>query len=341
MKIKERIAALAALGDAIDALTGEEKEMLCARASSHNNWFTSDNIALALLGVRKLLEKDKLEKWIEPYQHEPARPGNVGVVMAGNIPLVGFHDFLSVLVSGHRLHMKLSSQDPFLPDYLGKKLVAIEPRFDPFIVKADLLKGMDAIIATGSDNTSRYFEYYFSKLPHIIRKNRTSCAILTGRETRENIEALGKDIFQYYGLGCRNVSKLYVPENFDFECLIESLQPYQNVTSNHKYSNNYDYNKSIYLVNRQPHLDAGFVLFRETEEMVSPISVIYYEHYQDADDLQGKLAAQQDKIQCFVGNHKENPGYISFGHSQLPGLEDYADNIDTLEFLARLSLEKP
>ena len=200
---------------------------------------------------------------------------------------------------------------------------------------------MDAIIATGSDNSSRYFEYYFSKLPNIIRRNRTSCAIITGNETAENLIALGTDIFQYYGLGCRNVSKLYVPENYDFKNLIENLQPFQNVIFNHKYANNYDYNKSIFLVNKEPHLDTGFVLLRKTEEMVSPIAVIYYEYYQDREDLEKKLASQKDKIQCIVGNNTDrSSGIVTFGNSQAPGLEDYADNIDTLKFLEKIPFEK-
>ena len=337
MKMQERIAALAALGEEIHRLNSEEKEMIHLKASSYNNWFTRDSVALALQGVRVFLDKGKLEKWAAPYQLEPARPRKVGVVMAGNIPLVGFHDFLSVLVSGHQLYMKLSSQDPFLLDYLGRKLITIEPAFEQNIVCTEQLKGMDAIIATGSDNSSRYFEYYFSRLPNIIRKNRTSCAILTGNETNEDLTALGKDIFQYYGLGCRNASKLYVPENYDFKALIECLQPYQSVISNHKYSNNYDYNKSIYLVNKEVHLDTGFALLRETEEMVSPISVIYYEYYQDNNDLKKKLTGRKDKIQCIIGDHKGNSGFVAFGTSQLPGLEDYADNIDTLKFLENLS----
>lgn len=337
MKLQQRITALAALGKEINNLTREEKDMLHLKASSYNNWFTEDSIELALHGVGLFLDKDKLEKWVSQYQLEPASPGKVGVIMAGNIPLVGFHDMLCVLVSGHLLHMKTSSQDPFLPGYLCRKLTDIEPGFAPYIVTADQLKGMDAIIATGSDNSSRYFEYYFSKIPYIIRKNRTSCAILTGKETSENLIALGKDIFQYYGLGCRNVSKLYVPQNYNFKPLFECLQPFQNVLLNHKYTNNYDYNKSIYLVNKEPHQDTGFALLRETGEMVSPISVVYYEYYKDADDLDKKIAARQDKIQCIIGNDKENPGFVAFGNSQVPGLEDYADNIDTLKFLAQIS----
>lgn len=340
MKMTERISALAALGKAIHDLTEEEKEMLHQKAASCNNWFTKDSIELALQGVELFLDKNKLEKWVAPYRLEPEEPKKVGVVMAGNIPLVGFHDFLSVLLSGHQLHMKFSAQDPYLPDYLSQKLITIAPEFTSYIVKADLLKGMDAIIATGSDNSSRYFEYYFSGLPHIIRKNRTSCAVLTGLETTENLTALGKDIFQYYGLGCRNVSKLYVPQNFDFNPLFECLQSYQKVISNHKYNNNYDYNKSIYLVNKEAHLDTGFLLLRETQEMVSPISVVYYEYYKDRDDLEKKLTGQKDKIQCVIGNHKENSGFVAFGNSQMPGLQDYADNIDTLKFLEDFSSKK-
>lgn len=340
MKLQERLSAMAALGHVIDHLTEEEKNMLYTKASSFNNWFTKNSVELALHGVRLFLDLKKLQNWVKPYQLEPVRRGKVGVVMAGNIPLVGFHDFLSVLISGHRLCVKFSSQDPFLPDYLGQRLIEIEPGFKPYIVVVDQLKGMDAIIATGSDNSARYFEYYFSGIPNIIRKNRTSCAILTGNETNENLMALGKDIFQYYGLGCRNVSKLYVPQNYDFKSLIECMRPFENIITNHKYANNYDYNKSVYLVNKEPHLDTGFALLRKSADMVSPISVIYFEYYENGTDLEKKLAGQKDKIQCIVGEHKGESHTVAFGNSQTPGLKDYADNIDTLKFLEQIFLEK-
>ncbi len=338
MKIQERIDALAALGVVIDQLSDEEREALYVKASSFNNWFTRDSIESALAGVKLLLDKENLTGWVARYRLDPVKPKNVGVVMAGNIPMVGFHDFLSVLVSGHRLHMKLSSQDPFLIEYFSKKLVEIAPGFQDLSNVADLLKGMDAIIATGSDNSSRYFEYYFSKLPNIIRKNRMSCAVIAGNETPETLVSLGADIFQYYGLGCRNVSKLYVPEGYDFKDLIENVQPFQHVMLNHKYTNNYDYNKSIFLVNQEPHLDTGFALLRETQEMVSPIAVIYYEYYKDSNDLREKLASRKDKIQCIVGSSETGiSGVIPFGSSQMPGLEDYADDINTLDFLENLA----
>jgi hypothetical protein len=243
--------------------------------------------------------------------------------MAGNIPLVGFHDLLCVLISGHRLSAKLSSQDSVLMRYVVEKLVAIEPRFKDYISFVERMNDADAVIATGSDNTARYFEYYFRNIPHIIRKNRSSCAILRGTETNEQLIALGKDVFSYFGLGCRNVSKLFVPKDYDFKRLLDLWQPYHDVFNHHKYVNNYDYNKSILLVNRTPHLDNGFVLITENKALVSPISVVYYEV--------GEPDPSSDKIQCVVSAE-----HVPFGKTQEPELTDYADRVDTLKFLTAL-----
>ncbi len=336
MTLTNRIAAFAALGKLVQNLSADEKWKLSRQAAAHNSWFTEENVELALEGICRYLDEEKLRQWLAPYQlaEEYPNPKKVGVVMAGNIPMVGFHDFLAVLICGHQLHAKPGSQDPVLIPYLAKELCEIEPGFKAFIHFADRLTGMDAMIATGSDNTSRYFEYYFSKIPHIIRKNRSSCAVLNGTESTEELHALGKDITQYFGLGCRNVSKLFVPEGYDFVPLFEALAPYQKVIENHKFTNNYDYNKSIYLVNREPHLDTGFLLFKEEKAMVSPISVVFYETYHSQEQLQQRLQEQEEKIQCVVG--REPVGQVGFGDAQQPELWNYADGVDTIAFLQNL-----
>jgi len=337
MNLTDRIEAFVKLGNCIDQLDEEAWQHIYLKTATYNNWFTPENTRFALDNIRNLLFRENLEKWMSAYHFKEKASRKVGVVMAGNIPAVGFHDFLSVLISGHELQMKLSHQDPFLLDYFSNMLISINPEFKNRIFIVEQLKNMQAIIATGSDNASRYFEYYFKKWPHIIRKNRTSCAILTGSETSEMMLALGKDIFQYYGLGCRNVSKLFVPEHYDFEPLFNSLEAYQPVFHHHKYRNNYDYNKSIYLVNKAPHLDTGFVLLRESNEIVSPIACLYFQYYQNKSQLESYIRENQHKIQCVVSDTEIWSQNIPFGMAQHPILQDYADNIDTLRFLEKLA----
>lgn len=321
MKLSERVDALAALGNILHSIEPGDKNTLYLNAGNYNAWFTPSQCDLALKGILKFLVKGKLEAWVHGYSI-PENPKKVGVVMAGNIPLVGFHDLLCVLISGHHLAAKLSSQDTVLMRYVVEQLVKIEPRFRDHITFVERLNDVDAVIATGSDNTARYFEYYFRNKPHIIRKNRSSIAVLQGSETDEQLVALGKDVFSYFGLGCRNVSKLIVPEGYDFSRILRLWEAYRDVSNHHKYVNNYDYNKSILLVNRTPFLDNGFVLITENSASVSPISVVYYAHSADLNS---------DKIQCIVSSDG-----VPFGKSQEPELTDYADNVDTLKFLTGL-----
>lgn len=336
MRLHDRIAAFSALGTAIKNLTQAEFEHICANAQAHNNWFTADNIQAALFGLQNYLDNEKLGKWTSRYKLDPTSPKTVGLVMAGNIPLVGFHDFLSILVSGHNARIKTSHQDPFLLPYLTDILLEIAPTFKDKVAFSEQLNNIDAIIATGSDNTSRYFRYYFSKYPHIIRKNRTSIGIIKGDESKESLHALGKDIFQYYGLGCRNISKLFVPEGYDFKDFFGAIQPYENVRDNHKYVNNYDYNKSIYLVNKVPHEDNGFLLVTPSQQLASPISVLYYEPYNNAEDLNSKIDAAQEKIQCIVSDKGWFQNSFPLGKAQEPALDDYADGVDVMRFLEGL-----
>jgi hypothetical protein len=334
MNLEDRIAAFEKLGKYIDAIDEVEFQDIADKARQQNSWFTEESIRLAFEGVAKYLEGGALQEWVRRYKLNQENQQTVAVVMAGNLPLVGFHDFLAVLISGHRVLVKLSSKDSVLLPFLSKKLMGFESRFDDRITFAEQLKNFDAVIATGSDNSSRYFEYYFGKYPHIIRKNRTGCAVLTGKETREEKSALGKDIFNYFGLGCRNVSKIFVPKNYDLTQLLDSWKEYSEVMNHHKYHNNYDYQKSILLINRNTFLDSGFVMLQENERLVSPISVVYYEGYSDEGELALKLTENRDKIQCVVG--KSIPGSVPFGQAQYPQVWDYADQIDTMKFLSGL-----
>ncbi|GAA0881074.1 hypothetical protein GCM10009119_40440 [Algoriphagus jejuensis] len=257
--------------------------------------------------------------------------------MAGNIPGVGFHDLMCVLISGNIAVAKLSSSDAFFIRWLIDKIIQLEPAFEELIQIEEMLKGMDAYIATGSDNSARYFNYYFGKYPSIIRANRTSVAVLNGGESDAQLEQLGLDIFLYFGLGCRNVSKVFLKNTAQLQQLLRVLDGFDWVAQNHKYLNNYEYNKSIYLVNRDPHLDNGFLILKESSELVSPIAVLFYEIYDDEEGLKSKLHALASKIQVTVGDPKVVPGSIGFGKAQYPKPWDYADRVDTMKFLLELN----
>jgi hypothetical protein len=335
MTLEQRIVAFSRLGDHLRQMSTEGFDSLSESARLENPWFTNENIRKALDGVMLFLEEDKLRKWSSSYVFDTTNPKTVALVMAGNIPLVGFHDFLCVLISGHKAQIKLSSKDSKLLLYLIKHLIWLEKEFEVCIdIKEGKLENFDAVIATGSDNSARYFQQYFEKYPHIIRKNRTSVAILTGEESVEDFKSLGTDVFSYFGLGCRNVSKLYVPTGYTFIKLLDNWQSFQEIIHHHKYCNNYDYQKSIVLVNKVPFLDNGFVLLQENDKLVSPISVLYYEFYSSDEDLRKKLKNHEEKIQCIVGDGTLST--IPFGKTQSPELWDFADKIDTLKFLEEL-----
>lgn len=333
MNIENRIEAFSKLGDHLKSLSENQLDELCWKAANGNSWFTEENVKRSIKGITLFLSKESLNDWLSNY-HLPVTTKTVGTVMAGNIPLVGFHDLLCVLISGHRLMIKMSSQDSYLMSYIIEQLYKINPEFQESIIKVDQLKGMDAIIATGSDNTARYFEYYFGKYPNIIRKNRSSCAIIKGDENPEELGKLGKDIFYYFGLGCRNISKLFIPEEFNLSQFFEAIEQYSEVNQHHKYRNNYDYNKSIYLVNCEKHLDNGFLLLKESEQLVSPISVLFYEKYKSTEHLDQLITGQLEKIQCIVSSEGWYPNSVNFGEAQYPSINDYADHVDTLRFLS-------
>ena len=303
----------------------------------YNGWFDKEHVIHALTALGKSLTSEKLDKWLEKYDTNrlhPGEPNTIGVVMAGNVPAVGFHDFLTVLVSGNRLLAKLSSDDNKLMPAISDLLVAIEPAFAGRIEFTDgILKGFSAIIATGSNNTARYFEYYFGKYPNIIRKNRNGVAVLTGEETEQELNLLADDIFLYYGLGCRNVAKLFIPQNYDFDPLLKVLSLKTKVAENHKYFNNYEYNKAVFLVNKRDHKDTGNLLLVEDEAFASPVSVVHYEYYENLQFLKNKLAVNSEKIQCVVTGGQFVENAVPFGKSQQPELWDYADGVDTMDFL--------
>ncbi len=336
LQVPYRINMFHSLGEKLSILSDDEIDNLHQAAASKNNWFTRDNVENALKAIAQMLDKSALAQWCSAYTVSPKTPKTVGLVMAGNIPLVGFHDLLCVLIAGHKAKIKLSSQDEVLMKYIIQQLTEINPEVANSIEITERLKDIDAVIATGSDNSARYFKHYFGKIPNIIRQNRTSVAVLKGDETAESIKALGQDIFQYYGLGCRNVSKLYIPKSYALTDLIDVLMSFETAIEHHKYRNNYDYNKSIYLVNREPHLDSGFFLLRESEELVSPISVLFYETYSSEAELDLKLSSKRDKIQAIVSDHGWYEGSLAFGTAQCPAVWDYADGVDTLEFLEGL-----
>jgi Acyl-CoA reductase (LuxC) len=333
MTHSERLAAFIRLGQHLAALTPEQLTELATRARNQNSWFDAPNVTAAIQGIAHLLAEEPLRHWAARYPAETIDAKQIGVVMAGNIPLVGFHDALCVLLSGHRLLAKLSSDDSYLMTWILHTLSELEPRFADAIQLVPRLNAADAFIATGSDNTARYFEFYFGKKPHLIRHNRSSAAVVTGQESSAELARLGPDIFQYYGLGCRNVSKLFVPTGYNFVPLLDALQVCEGVLNHHKYQNNYDYNKSILLVNRVPHFDTGFLLLREAEALVSPISVLHYAAYTSEIDLVDQLTDVAGRLQCLVSAGGQFAGSLAFGQAQHPGVADYADGVDTMKFL--------
>lgn len=337
LPFEERLNSFISLGERLSSLSLDEKEEVMRRTNNQNNWFTSNSVLSALEGLSYMLEEQNLRKWLSKYDFSKEKtPKEIGIIMAGNIPGVGFHDLMCVLLSGNKAAVKLSSADSYFTTWLINQLFDIQPKWVEAISMEEMLKGKDAYIATGSDNSARYFQYYFGKYPNLIRANRTSVAILSGTESDQDLEDLGEDIFTYFGLGCRNVSKVYAKNEAILTRLLDALEKFKYVVDSHKYLNNYEYNKSIYLVNKEPHLDNGFLLLKESTELVSPIGVLYYEFYEDVPQLIQTLESQRQKIQVMVGKKSECPAFIPFGTAQKPAPWEYADKVDTLKFLLSL-----
>ncbi|MFB0924085.1 MAG: acyl-CoA reductase [Vicingaceae bacterium] len=312
-------------------------EYLILRQKAYNGWFDKDNVLNSVSEIANSLTAEKLNDWTLNYAINNDSKKTIGVIMAGNIPLVGFHDFLSVLITGNSIQAKLASGDNTLIRRVGEILISIESVFESKIQFVERLEGFDAVIATGSNNTARYFEQYFGKYPHIIRKNRSSVAIINENDKLEDIKPLGKDIFQYFGLGCRSVSKLYFPKGYKIDTFFESiLDDYQDVTQNNKYANNYDYNKAVYLMGSNQLLDNGFLLLKEESSFVSPVGVINYEFYSSLKDLEKHLNENKNELQCIVSSKKTPLQTLNFGDAQCPKLNSYADGIDTISFVLGL-----
>jgi hypothetical protein len=306
---------------------------LITLSQSHNGWYTPEQVYFSIQSWAEALTEENLNQWLSAYDFQIKEPKNIALILAGNIPLVGFHDFLSVLITGHNVLVKTSSNDQHLLPFLAKYIIAVNNELANKITFIEgKLENFDAVIATGSNNTARYFEYYFKDKPSIIRKSRNSIAVLNGKETKEQLSALGEDIFRYFGLGCRNVSKIFVPKGYVFDTFFEAIFEYQDVIHYEKYANNYDYNKAVFLMSNFKLLDNGFLTIKEDKSHASPISSVFYEFYDDINDLQTRLQSENELIQCIVSNNIIEKS-VNFGQTQKPKLWNYADNIDTISFL--------
>ena len=336
MTIKNRIQALVQLGSLLNkhaesrSSIDSELELAINRASLYNGWFTPKNVRKALAAIVEMLSEDQLKSWSSAY--ELVGDKRVAIIMAGNIPLVGFHDLLCVLISGHTALVKMSSDDNQLLPIIVEAFKKIEPNFaDKIHFAKDKMENFDAIIATGSDNSARYFEHYFDKYPNIIRKSRSSLAIIDGSESEEELKGLANDVFQYFGLGCRSISKVFLPKDYDLNLLFNAFYGQKEVIDNKKYANNYDYNKAVYLMGQHDIIENGFLIMKQETALKSPVSVLHYEFYDDLELVHRLIADYQEKIQCVTGR-----GFITFGKAQYPALDDYADGVDTMAFLQSL-----
>ena len=336
MTIESRIQALVQLGRFLNKYTksGAEAdsklELAINKSSVYNGWFTPKNIRKALSAIVEMLSEDQLKSWSYIYNLHGCK--RVAIIMAGNIPLVGFHDLLCVLISGHTAIVKMSSDDNQLLPVIIEALKKIEPNFaDKIHFTEEKIENFDAVIATGTNNSARYFENYFDKYPNIIRKSRSSVAILDGSESEEELKGLANDVFQYFGLGCRSISKVFLPKDYDLNLLFNAFYAHKEVIYNKKYGNNYDYNKAVYLMGQHDIIENGFLIMKQETSLKSPVSVLHYEFYDDLQLVHRLIADYQEKIQCVTGR-----GFIPFGKSQCPALDDYADGVDTMAFLQSL-----
>jgi hypothetical protein len=332
MQISQRIDLLVRLGEYMQN-GNNEFELVKENAYRENPWFVTEFIDMAVANIaNNFLQKDKLNAWVDSYNipEEKKLPKTIGIVMAGNIPLVGFHDLLSVFVSGHSAIVKPSSKDIILIKHLVQKLQEWGETTRYLISFAEILKDCDAYIATGSNNSGRYFDYYFGKYPSIIRRNKTSVAILDGSESPADLELLADDMQSYFGLGCRNITKLYVPQNYDFMPLLSAVKKYDRFMEFHKYKHNYDYQLALLLMNNKFYMTDGSLILTENESLFAPVSQVNYSFFDDEAELKNSLYQHKD-VQCIIGH-----GFIPFGKAQSPSLTDYADEKDTLLFLSKL-----
>jgi len=315
----------------------QELDQILEKAYSLNSWFLPENQQFALRSWSQALTQPQLTAWLGNYDIlDDGKNLTVALVMAGNIPMVGFHDLLCVLLSGNKALIKLSSNDGVLLPFLLKVLEAINAQWkSQYQITEGKLQDFDAVIATGSNNTARYFDHYFGKYPSVIRKNRNAVAVISGQESDEQLAALGEDVFRYFGLGCRNVSKLYLPKEYDLDLIFKAIYPWKHLLEIKKYENNYDYNKAVFLMSQFKFLENGFCMLKEDSNFASPIAAIFYEYYDSTEALVKTLDTHKDQIQCIVGQI-EGLDTVSFGEAQRPKLDDYADGVDTIQFLLKL-----
>lgn len=335
MTFQQRVEALVQLGKWMETQASDLQNPMFQRAYQQNNWFTPDQAALAFKGWAGLLTADGIQKWMGSYTLKNEMPKTIALILAGNIPLVGFHDILSTLLTGNIALIKYSEDDAVLLPSVVSELIQIDQNFQFQIQLSEqrLPTNFDAVIATGSNNSNRYFEYYFRNKPSLLRANRNSVAVLTGDETTEQLQALGTDIFTYFGLGCRNVSKVYVPKGYEFTMFYETIEPWNHLVNHNKYINNYSYHKAILLMNLAPHLDNLFLLVKEDERIASPLGMLFYEYYDSIEQLVQQLNHKQSQLQCVVGKPINGIETVPFGKAQFPELTDYADGVDTVDFL--------
>lgn len=331
---EQRINAFVKLGDYLNSDDLRSTSLLDSVVHK-NAWYIKSNVLQQIYAISSNLKKDKLENWLKDVPDYDIDK-SVGLVLAGNIPLVGFHDIMTVLLSGFTAKIKVSSDDAGLTRFILEQLLEIEPLFKGKILFIDKLEDYDLVIATGSNNSARYFEYYFGKKPNIIRKNRNSLSVLSGKETSDELQSLGHDIFDFFGLGCRSVSKIFIPKDYEIPKLLDNLESFHAIKDHSKYNNNYDFNKSIYLINRNKHFDNGFLLLKEDENLASPLAVVHFQYYSTINEVENYINEHQKEIQCVTT--EMNLSEISvpvfpLGASQQPALDDYADNVDTLAFL--------
>lgn len=332
MILQERINLLEKLKNYFNE-NKDEFIQIKEKAYRENAWFIPEFINNSIQNIStEFLNNQKLNNWIQHYNiDQNINAKTVGIVMAGNIPLVGFHDFLCAFICGHKIVIKPSSKDEVLIKHIVHKLTQWNNEIEQIIYFEDLLKGCDAYIATGSNNSSRYFEFYFGKYPSIIRKNRTSVAVITGNETKDEITLLAKDIQLYFGLGCRNVTKLFVPKNYDFVPLLDALKQYEYYLDYHKYKHNYDYHLALLIMGNKLYMNNGSIILTENDSNFSPISQVHYNYYDNLEKTLLQLKASTE-IQCIIGEQN-----VPFGNAQKPSLMDYADGIDTVQFLKNLN----
>ncbi|QIY90186.1 acyl-CoA reductase [Chryseobacterium gallinarum] len=341
MNIENQVLGLIKLSSYIKAFLAKKPEsyneddvnieLLLKKSEIENPWFTVDNQKFALQQWADLLTEENIKNWLENYTISKISK-RIGLILAGNIPLVGFHDVISVVVSNHIPVIKLSSKDKYLIPFLLNKWNGFSENRIKFEF-VEKLENLDAVIATGSNNTARYLEYYFKNHLNIIRKNRTSIAVLKGDETDEELQLLAHDIFQYFGLGCRNVTRIFIPKDFLIDRLFENFLGFKDIINHHKYANNYDYNRAIYLLNQEKFWDNNFVMLKEDNKLFSPLSVINFSRYESLDDVRNFIEENEENIQCVVAKSVLGLNSISFGEAQNPGLDTYADNVDTMKFL--------